>query len=70
MGLEVVEADRGVLHLPTNLLEATQLAVVPGRSFSEFGEGHIRLSFACSMAELEEAADRLEMILSVGIPRG
>lgn len=44
----------------TDLLENVQLAVVPGRSFSEYGEGHIRLSFACSMEELTEAADRLE----------
>lgn len=52
--------DTDSFRFATDLLEATQLAVVPGRSFSEFGEGHIRLSFACSMAELEEAADRLE----------
>lgn len=49
----------------TNLLETVQLAVVPGRSFSEFGEGHIRLSFACSMKELEEAADRLEKYINI-----
>lgn len=49
----------------TELLETVLLAVVPGRSFSEFGEGHIRLSFACSMAELEEAADRLEKYIGM-----
>lgn len=47
----------------TDLLEAVELAVVPGRSFGESAEGHIRLSFACSMETLEEAADRLEKYL-------
>ncbi|TVT27423.1 aminotransferase class I/II-fold pyridoxal phosphate-dependent enzyme [Salinicoccus cyprini] len=49
----------------TDLLESVQLAVVPGRSFSEYGEGHIRLSFACSMEELTEAADRLEKYINM-----
>lgn len=47
-----------------DLIEAVQLAVVPGKSFSEAGEGHIRLSFACSMEEIVEACDRLERFLS------
>ncbi|MFC3419067.1 aminotransferase class I/II-fold pyridoxal phosphate-dependent enzyme [Salinicoccus hispanicus] len=49
----------------TDLLESVQLAVVPGRSFSGYGEGHIRLSFACSMEELTEAADRLEKYINM-----
>ncbi|OSP17784.1 aminotransferase class I/II-fold pyridoxal phosphate-dependent enzyme [Staphylococcus agnetis] len=47
----------------TQLLESEQLAVVPGKSFSEFGEGHIRMSFACTMEEIENACDRLERFL-------
>lgn len=46
------------------LLEATQVAVVPGSAFSEYGEGHIRISFATSMENLETAADRMERFLS------
>lgn len=49
----------------TDLLESVHLAVVPGRSFSDYGEGHIRLSFACSMEELTEAADRLEKYIKI-----
>lgn len=45
------------------LIETVQLAVVPGLAFGEFGEGHIRLSFACSMVTLEEACDRLEQFI-------
>src|SRR5699024_5882063 len=59
----VEKYERDSFKFCTELLETVQLAVVPGRSFSEFGEGHIRLSFACSMHELEEAADRLEKYL-------
>ena len=47
----------------TQLLEREQLAVVPGKSFSQFGEGHIRLSFACTMQEITEACDRLQRFL-------
>ena len=57
--------DGDSFRFATDLLETVQLAVVPGRSFSEFGEGHIRLSFACSMAELTEAADRLEKYIKM-----
>ncbi|WP_411842674.1 aminotransferase class I/II-fold pyridoxal phosphate-dependent enzyme [Salinicoccus sp. HZC-1] len=46
------------------LLETAQVAVVPGAAFSEYGEGHIRISFATSMENLEAAADRLERFLS------
>lgn len=47
----------------TELLEKEHLAVVPGRTFSVYGEGHIRMSFACSMEELEEGCQRLEKFL-------
>lgn len=47
-----------------DLIENEQLAVVPGKSFSKFGEGYIRMSFACKMEEIEEACDRLERFLS------
>ena len=48
----------------TELLESEQLAVVPGKSFSQFGEGHIRLSFACTMQEIAEACDRPQRFLA------
>ncbi|MFB9861245.1 aminotransferase class I/II-fold pyridoxal phosphate-dependent enzyme [Salinicoccus siamensis] len=61
----VSKYDEDSFRFATDLLETVQLAVVPGRSFSEFGEGHIRLSFACSMEELTEAADRLEKYIKM-----
>ncbi|MCG7420742.1 aminotransferase class I/II-fold pyridoxal phosphate-dependent enzyme [Macrococcoides goetzii] len=46
-----------------DLLDQERLAVVPGSAFSEYGEGHIRLSFASSMEEIKEAMVRLERFL-------
>ncbi|TDM38699.1 aminotransferase class I/II-fold pyridoxal phosphate-dependent enzyme [Macrococcoides canis] len=48
----------------TDLLESERLAVVPGSAFSEYGEGHIRLSFASTMEEIKEACVRLERFLN------
>ena len=45
------------------LLERERLAVVPGSSFSRFGEGHIRISYAYSEAVLEDGLNRLERFL-------
>ncbi|UBH08171.1 pyridoxal phosphate-dependent aminotransferase [Macrococcus armenti] len=48
----------------TDLLNAERLAVVPGSAFSQYGEGHIRLSFASTMEEIVEACNRLERFLN------
>lgn len=45
------------------LLEQEHVAVVPGSAFSEYGKGHIRISFASSMEVLEEAMNRLERFI-------
>lgn len=46
-----------------DLLDQERLAIVPGSAFSEYGEGHIRLSFASSMEEIKEAMVRIERFL-------
>lgn len=43
-----------------SLLEKFKVGVVPGSAFSEYGEGYIRISYACSMDTLKEAFDRLQ----------
>lgn len=43
----------------TRLLEAEQVAVVPGNAFGEPGEGFVRISYACSLPDLREAMHRL-----------
>jgi aminotransferase len=46
------------------LLEEQRVAVVPGNAFTSYGEGYIRLSYACSMSVLERAMDRLETFVA------
>jgi aminotransferase len=48
------------LEFATRLLGEGGVAVVPGSSFTEFGEGYIRISFAYSMELIKEAMNRLE----------
>ena len=45
------------------LLEEAKIAVVPGTSLGEYGEGHIRISYANSYEALEEAMDRMATAL-------
>jgi aminotransferase len=42
------------------LLEEAGTAVVPGGAFGTFGEGYLRISYACSYQKLEEALSRIE----------
>ncbi|MBX5436553.1 MAG: aminotransferase A [Alicyclobacillaceae bacterium] len=42
------------------LLDEAKVAVIPGDAFSPFGEGYIRISYACNMERLETAMDRME----------
>jgi aminotransferase len=41
------------------LLHQERVAVVPGNAFGDCGEGHIRCSYAASVADLEEALRRI-----------
>ena len=45
------------------LLYDEHLAIVPGSSFGESGEGHVRISYAKGMDDLREAMDRLERFI-------
>lgn len=46
-----------------SLLEKARVGVVPGSAFSEYGEGYIRISYACSMDNLKESFDRLQKFI-------
>lgn len=46
----------------TRMIRQAQVAAVPGSCFGT--EGHIRLSYACSMADLEEGLDRMGKFLA------
>ncbi|WP_088013904.1 aminotransferase A [Gottfriedia acidiceleris] len=56
----IKEFNMPSMEFALNLVEKHNLAVIPGEAFSEYGDSHIRLSYAYSMKELEIACDRLE----------
>lgn len=78
MGFEVTKPDGAFYIFPSiskfnlnsfefasKLLEKQRVAVVPGDAFSSYGEGYIRLSFACSMDTLNEALNRIEKFINI-----
>lgn len=50
------------VELTELLLEKARVAVVPGAAFG--ADGHIRISFACSRAELAEGLERIAAVLA------
>ena len=46
------------------LLQEAGVALLSGTSFGRFGEGYIRVSYAASMAQLQEAVERIRDCLS------
>ncbi len=50
------------IGLAEHLLDSARLACVPGTAFG--APGHLRFSFACSLAELRSGLGRLEEALS------
>ncbi len=73
MGLPVEKPDGAFYLFPSiaafgmpsfdfalDVVEKAGVALVPGSAFSEYGEGHVRLSYAYSLDVLKEGLDRLE----------
>lgn len=56
---DISETGLSSFNFAVKLLEEEKLAVVPGDAFSDLGQGYIRLSYAYSQNELEEAVERL-----------
>ncbi|TFE03671.1 aminotransferase A [Jeotgalibacillus sp. R-1-5s-1] len=46
------------------LAEQAGVGVVPGTAFAPYGEGYVRISYACSMDQLKEAFTRIEQFLN------
>lgn len=75
MGLEVIKPDgafyffikipseQSSFDLALELVDTVKLALVPGDSFSEYGEGYLRLSYAYSLETLKDGLNRLEHFL-------
>jgi aminotransferase len=77
MGLQTVKPDGSFYIFPSikqfnvssfdfaySLAKDGGVAVVPGSAFSKYGEGYIRISYACSYEQLEQALNRMEKYLS------
>ncbi|KAB2332173.1 aminotransferase class I/II-fold pyridoxal phosphate-dependent enzyme [Cytobacillus depressus] len=77
MGLDVVKPNGAFYIFPsikkfgmpsyefaTKLLHEGGVAVVPGSTFTEHGEGYIRISYAYAMPMLEKGMDRLEQFIA------
>lgn len=47
-------------RIADELLEQAKLAAIPGSAFGEAGEGHLRLSFATSQRNIQEALERMK----------
>jgi len=45
------------------LLETKKVAVIPGNSFGESGEGHVRISYAYSIKTINKALDKIQEFL-------
>ena len=60
--------DGSSYSLTMDILEKAKVAVTPGIDFGENGEGYIRLSYATSMANIEEGLKRLEAYLRENLP--
>jgi len=59
----IKEFNMPSMEFALKLVEQQKLAVIPGEAFSEYGDSYIRLSYAYSIEELEEACDRLEAFI-------
>lgn len=53
------DTDKDSLQLSEALLDKAGIAATPGIAFGASGESHLRFSFATSMSDLEQAAERL-----------
>jgi aminotransferase len=76
MGLDVVKPNGAFYIFPsikkfgiasfefaTKLLHEGGVAVVPGSTFTELGEGYIRISYAYAMPVLEEGMNRIQQFI-------
>jgi aspartate/methionine/tyrosine aminotransferase len=54
---------RSASDLANLLLEGAGVAVLPGTSFGDYGEGYLRLSYANSIENINKALERMERVL-------
>jgi aminotransferase len=52
--------DKDSQIIASILLQDTGVAVVPGSAFGQYGEGHVRLSYSCSLADVKSGMEALK----------
>jgi len=57
---EIPDCGLNSMEFATQLLEATNVAAVPGSAFGDCGEGFLRCCYATSFDEIKVAMDRME----------
>ena len=57
-------SEKDSVALADALIEGVGIAGTPGIAFGSTGEGHIRISIATAMSELERSVDRLAQVAS------
>ena len=67
---DITETGFNERELAAALLDEVGVAVLPGTSFGPHGKGHIRLSYAASIANLEEAARRIAQYVGTAAVAG
>jgi aminotransferase len=60
----VAVAGMPAQEFATRLLHEARVAVVPGDAFGPSGEGHVRCAYATSLAQIEEALNRIDRFLA------
>lgn len=55
---------RSSFDFAVDLAKQQKVAVVPGSAFSKYGEGWFRMSYACSMDQLEKGLARMEKFVA------
>jgi len=50
-------------ELANLILERSDVALLPGTSFGEYGEGYLRISYANSLENIEKALERIRAVL-------
>lgn len=58
----ISESGLGSVEFADRLLKDMQVAVIPGAAFG--ADANVRLSYACSMEEIEKGADRIEKFVA------
>ncbi|MDX8044862.1 aminotransferase A [Gracilibacillus sp. S3-1-1] len=62
--IDISHLKKDSFSVALQLVEETNVALVPGSAFSSYGEGYLRLSYAYDFDTLKEGLNRIEPIIS------